>query len=146
MDASLNLGLRPPAPGRVPAPAYRDERDPPTGYRNGQGIHDYTVALADRITQALNQGNYPLVLGGDCSILLGAMLALKRKGPTGTYGLMFVDGHNDYCPPLHPEQFPAFAAAGLDLALVAGHGPEALTNSEGAGPYVREEHVALLGC
>jgi arginase len=170
LDAPSNLGLRPPAhgkipgvyrladalrqqgivarlgaydAGRVPAPSYQDARDPETGYRNGRGIHDYTIALADRLLAQLSQGAFPLVLGGDCSILLGAMLALKRLG---AFGLMFVDGHNDYCLPLHPEQFPAFAAAGLDLALVTGHGPEALTNIEGAAPYVRENHVALLGC
>jgi arginase len=36
--------------------------------------------LADAIGRVLDAGDFPLVLGGDCSILLGAMLALKRRG------------------------------------------------------------------
>ena len=51
------------------------------------------VALAERIGELLDAGERPLVLGGDCSILLGAMLALRRRG---RYGLAFVDGHLDF--------------------------------------------------
>jgi arginase len=103
---------------------------------------NYAISLADQVSQMLDQAAFPLLLGGDCSILLGPMLALKRRG---VYGLVFIDGHNDFCYPHDPARFPMLAAASLDLALVTGHGPDALTDIQSAKPYVREEHVAVLG-
>jgi putative oxidoreductase len=35
----------------------------------------------------LRQGKFPLVLGGDCSNIIGIMLALRRAG---RYGLFFI--------------------------------------------------------
>jgi len=80
------------------------------------------------------------VLGGDCSILLGTMLALKRHG---RYGLVFLDAHGDF---RHPDNAPEIeTAAGEDLAIVTGHGDARLINLEGLGPYVRHEDVHVVG-
>jgi arginase len=165
LDAPSNLGLRPPAPGRepgvsklaaalracgirerlgavdarrVPAPAYDPAPDPATRFRNGPGLRAYAIQLAAQTGTVLGQGYFPLVLGGDCSILLGNMLALHSRG---RYGLVFLDGHIDFA---YHRTSPALAAAGLDLALVTGHGPDRLTNIEDRKPYVREEDVAML--
>jgi arginase len=165
LDAPSNLGLRPPAPGRVPgvyrlastlrahgiiarlqaqdggqvpAPPYAPDPDPATHFRNGPAIGAYSLQLADRIAAIRQAGHFPLVLGGDCSILLGAMIGLKRLG---RYGLVFLDGHIDFA---YPTPAPALAAAGLDLALATGHGPLALTDLAGQRPYVRETDVAVL--
>ncbi|WP_408909700.1 hypothetical protein [Streptomyces luteolus] len=51
---------------------------------NAATIAAYTVKLADRIEGHLRAGDFPLVLGGDCSIQLGASLAMRR---IGRYGL-----------------------------------------------------------
>jgi arginase len=50
------------------------------------------------------------VIGGDCSVLLGNMLALRSRGK---YGLLFIDGHNDFQT---PEQSASKGVAG-GLAL-----------------------------
>ena len=119
LDAPSNLGLRPPVPGTVPgcyklAGALRDQRllerlsaieggvvVPPRydrgdwnegdGVFNAHAIADSTRRLADRLGGHLWAGEFPVVLGGDCSILLGSMLALRRMG---RYGLAFIDGHS----------------------------------------------------
>jgi arginase len=170
LDAPSNLGLRPPKPGAIPgvwglpaalrntglrealraedagtlpAPPYDPAPEPVTGFRNGEKIRAYSVALADRLRGLLRQGKFPVVLGGDCSILLGPSLALRQEG---RFGLVFMDGHDDFSPLRHPGKFAGlFAAAGRDLGLVTGHGPEALTNLRGLKPYVREEDVTLFG-
>lgn len=166
IDAPSNLGLRPPGPGREPgvrrlASALRGRgvvgrlgaRDggvvvaPPYSFawdgasvRNGAAIREFSVALAGRVGSAAGGGRFPLVLGGDCSILIGCMLALQR---VGRYGLVFIDGHLDF---RHPGNSPALAAAaGEDLALVTGRGTEDLTNIEGRRPLVRDEDVVALG-
>src|SRR5262249_18939482 len=75
--------------GRV-VPAHRSgERDPATLTLNAEAIASWSPQLADTIGHVLDRGEFPLILGGDCSILLGATLALKRRG---RFGLLFVDG------------------------------------------------------
>jgi arginase len=169
LDAPSNLGLRPPLEGHqpgvwrlpravraqgilarlgaqdggaVPRLSYSPESDAATGFRNGPRIAEYTGQLADKIGALLEEKTFPLVLGGDCSILLGSALALRRRG---RHGLCFIDGHNDFSYPRDPERRGNYTAAGLDLALATGHGPDALTNLEGLKPYFREEDVAALG-
>ncbi|MFI7573684.1 arginase family protein [Micromonospora sp. NPDC049497] len=173
LDAPSNLGLRPPTvtsvPGCVKAPgALRDHdllsrlrardagcltppRYDPGDWRPGDGvchapeIADYSVALAERIGAIIDRGEFPLVLGGDCSILLGSALAMHRLGEAvgGRIGLVFVDGHSDFRHPGNASYVGA--AAGEDLALVTGRGQADLAAIEGRRPYFRDIDVVVLG-
>lgn len=167
LDAPSNLGLRPPAEGIVPGcyklpwalrdrnllqrlqaadagavvpPQYCPEWKPGDGDRNARAIADYSLRLADRLETLLDRPNLALVLGGDCSVLIGNTLALKRRG---RYGVAFLDAHSDF---QHLGNTPAIgAAAGEDLAIVTGRGDERLTHLEQYGPYVREEDIHVVG-
>ncbi len=169
LDAPSNLGLRPPTatsvPGCYKAPgALRDHRlinrlkardagclTPPRydpgDWRPGDGVAHaadiarYSVQLADRIGGIVAAGEFPLVLGGDCSVLLGAAVMAGRLD--GRYGLVFVDGHSDFRHPGNASYVGA--AAGEDLALVTGRGQPDLTGIEGRRPYFRDIDVAVLG-
>ncbi|GHJ41420.1 arginase family protein [Streptomyces sp. TS71-3] len=168
VDAPSNLGLRPPAPGTVPgcyklAGALREQGlvrrlgaleggvvVPPRydrgDWREGDGVFNapalavYTRRLADRVEYHVRAGDLPVVLGGDCSIQLGAALALRR---TGRYGLASVDASADF---RHPGNSDGVGAAGgEELALSTGRGQRDLTDLEGLRPYLRDEDVRLLG-
>jgi arginase len=169
LDAPSNLGLSPPIPGSVPGvyklawalreagfvsrlhavdrgvvvpPRYRPDKDGPA-IRNQEAIAKYARQLAVRVTPLVRSGDLTVVLGGDCSILLGPMLALRRMG---RYGLVFVDGHSDFRHPGNAGTVgPVGAAAGEDLALVTGRGTPALTGIEGLAPYVRDEDTITIG-
>lgn len=173
LDAPTNLGLRPPTSTSVPgcgkAPgALRDHgllarlrardagcltpsRYDPGDWRPGDGvchaweIASYSVALADRIGAVMDSGEFPLVLGGDCSVLLGSALAMHRLGEAvgGPVGLVYVDGHSDFRHPGNASYVGA--AAGEGLALVTGRGQIDLTAIEGRRPYFRDIDVAVLG-
>ena len=173
LDAPSNLGLRPPTPTSVPgcakAPgALRDQgllprlraRDagcltaprydagdwrPGDGVCHAREIADYSVALADRLGAIIDRGEFPVVLGGDCSILLGSALAMHRLGEAvgGRIGLVFVDGHSDFRHPGNASYVGA--AAGEDLALVTGRGQADLAAIEGRRPYFRDIDVVVLG-
>jgi arginase len=106
---------------------------------NAAGLAEYAVRLADAVGAVLDAGRFPLVLGGDCSILLGNLLALRRRG---RHGLLFLDGHTDF---YQPSAEPAGEAASMELALATGRGPRPLTDLEGRGPLLRDEDVAVLG-
>lgn len=169
LDAPSNLGLRPPTatsvPGCYKAPgALRDHRlidrlkardagclTPPRydpgDWRPGDGVAHaadialYSTQLADRIGGMIAAGEFPLILGGDCSVLLGAAVMVGRLD--GRYGLVFVDGHSDFRHPGNASYVGA--AAGEDLALVTGRGQPDLTGIEGRRPYFRDVDVAVLG-
>ena len=173
LDAPSNLGLRPPTPGTVPgcakAPgALRDQgllarlrardagcltapRYDPGDWRPGDGvcqasqIATYSVRLADRIGTILDAGELPLVLGGDCSIRLGAGVAMSRRAEARgeRIGLVFVDGHSDFRHPGNAQYVGA--AAGEDLALVTGRGQVELAGIENRRPYLRDADVVVLG-
>lgn len=86
-----------------------------------------------------------MVLGGDCSILLGGALAMRRLGVDigGRLGLVFVDGHSDF---RHPGNAAYVGAAGgEELALVTGRGQAELAGIEGRRPYFRDSDVVVLG-
>lgn len=125
--------------GHVEPPQYSPNRDPETGTLNGRAIAQWSPQLADAIGRVLDRGEFPLILGGDCSILLGAMLALKRRG---RFGLLFIDGHADF---YQPEANPNGEAASMDLAFATGYGPALLANIERRGPLVRPEDTVAFG-
>ncbi|WP_137992343.1 arginase family protein [Streptomyces vilmorinianum] len=168
LDAPSNLGLRPPAPGTVPgcyklAGALRENRIvqrlgaleggvvvPPRydrgDWQEGDGVFNaaalatYTRTLADRIEQHVRAGDFLLVLGGDCSIQLGASLALRR---VGRYGLAAIDASPDFRHPGNSDRVGA--AGGEELALATGRGQRYLTDLEGLKPYLRDEDIRLFG-
>jgi arginase len=126
--------------GVVVPPRYRSEWQAGEGDRNADAIAVFSKELAKRIDQVQNLDLFPLVLGGDCSILIGNGLALKKKG---RFGLVYCDAHSDF---RHEGNAEAIGAAGGEsLAIVTGRGDARLINIEGKKPYFRDEDIALLG-
>jgi arginase len=113
---------------------------PGDGVFNAGGMASYTVKLADRLTKLFDQGQFVVLLGGECSNLLGPTLAMKRRG---RYGVVYLDGHSDFRT---VDNAPYVGAAGGEaLALITGRGQADLTNVEDLGPYTHDTDAALLG-
>jgi arginase len=125
--------------GRLPVPAKQSARDASTGVLNAKEIASWSPKLADAIEALLDAGEFPVVLGGDCTIVLGSMLALRRRG---RYGLLFIDGNADF---FQPEAEPHGEGASMDLAFVTGYGPPLVTDLEGRAPIVRPCDVVAFG-
>jgi len=124
---------------RLIPPAYNPQRDTKTNILNPDTIRDFSVKLADAVQRQQERERFALVLGGDCSIIIGCLLALRR---VGRYGLFFIDGHADF---YQPEASPTGEVADMDLAIVTGRGPETLTNIENLRPLVKDEDVVAFG-
>jgi len=166
IEAPSNLGLRESSPGVEPGvkffpsamdregfaqmanikekisvvpPSYSKQIDKESKVRNADKIIDYSKQLSKVIDERIQNKELPVIMGGDCSILIGAALSLKRNG---NYGLFFMDGHTDY---VLPEQSGTSGAAGMDLAIVTGNGHEKLTNIENLKPYIEEGNVFCFG-
>jgi len=79
--------------GRLRAPAFDERRDPVLGARNVRAAAALAIEQADWVGEILDSGGFPVVLGGDDSVLFGCLLALRRRGAAG---LVFLDAHTDY--------------------------------------------------
>ncbi len=166
LELPSNLGLKAPYPGKEPGvralpdflrknnfhallnpaktirlepPEYSMELDAESQIRNADKIAQYAEKQAKLLGSTIRNQEFPLVLGGDCSILVGNALALKE---TGKYALFFLDGHTDF---MLPSMSQTHGAAGMDLALVAGYGPMKLTNIHNRKPYFEEGNIWCVG-
>ena len=119
--------------------SYNPIRDVNTNILNPKAIRNFSVKLANAVQKQHEQEKFTLVLGGDCSILIGCLLALRR---VGRYGLFFIDGHADF---YQPEASLTGEVAEMDLAIVTGRGPDILTNIENLQPLVKDEDVVAFG-
>ncbi|KFF01454.1 arginase family protein [Chryseobacterium luteum] len=124
---------------RLEAPDYSMKPDQESGVLNAEAIIDYARKQADFISKNHQENTFSLMLGGDCSILIGTALALRKLG---NFGLFYLDGHTDFIPAHLSE---TTAAAGMDLAIITGMGHEKLTDIQGLKPYFREENIYCAG-
>lgn len=168
--APSNLGLRPPQPGSVPGTAKApealraagllarlgavdaglvlpgryvddDATRPAALLRNEAAILAFSGRLAAHLAPLLDAGAFPLVLGGDCSILLGAGLAARGRAGTG---LLHIDGHTDFRHPGNSDDCASLA--GEDLAAAVGLHRPSVADVDGGGPCFAPGRTAHLGC
>jgi len=123
----------------APSSPYNHSRDEETKLLNAEAIKEYSLKLAEVVKRQLHKNKFPIVIGGDCSILIGNLLALRRLG---RYGLFFIDGHSDF---YLPEESPTGEVADMDLAIVSGHGPEILSDLDHLEPLVKEQDIVVFG-
>jgi arginase len=126
--------------GDVVPPPYQDFERPPGKARNEAGVATYSRSLADRIAAGLAEDRFLVVIGGDCSVVLGCLLGAGRH--VGRIGLAYVDGHADFAS---PEESMTGSVASMGLALAVGRGDTLLARLAPTGPLVRGHDVALIG-
>jgi arginase len=121
--------------GQADAQIRDTRRDPATGVIGALDVRRAATDIAARVRNVRGAGEFPLVVGGDCTLLLGVFQAL----PAGC-GLWFVDGHSDF---YDGESSPTGEAADMDLAILTGHGPTGLLESDAR--LLDPAAVVLLG-
>jgi arginase family enzyme len=110
-------------------------RDPTTGVIGADEVRLASAAIGAAVREVITEDRRALVVGGDCTVLLGVFLGLPRG-----MRLWFLDGHPDF---LDGETSTTGEAADMDLAILTGHGPPGLLGS--AGTLVDPGSVVLLG-
>ncbi|WP_205962237.1 arginase family protein [Paracoccus siganidrum] len=123
---------------RLAVPPEGPTPDPETGILNARAFAAWSPKLADAVEAVPDAGQFPVVLGGDCTIVLGSMLACRRRG---RYGLFFTDGNADF---FQPEAEPDGEGASKDRAFVTGQGPSLVADIEGRGPLVHTEDAVAF--
>jgi arginase len=117
---------------------------PPSGERGPSGIlneeaFEHLVDSAHvRVHEARHRGRRPLLVGGDCPVLLGGLAALSTEP-----GLVMLDGHEDaWPPPLSETGEASDSELGIALGLFPENMPPPLDRW---GALLGPSNVALLG-
>lgn len=118
-----------------------DGRRPAGRVRNEDALVDHARRTAARLDDVVRGGRAPLVLGGDCSLVIAAGLMTMA---TPGRGLVHVDGHTDFRHPAVSEH--CASVAGEDLAAAIGLHWPAVSDIDGRGPYFAAERTAHVGC
>lgn len=108
--------------------------------RNQEQLVDHTRRLARRIEDVWSSSGVPVVIGGDCSVLLAAGLASARRE---RIGLVHVDGHTDFRHPGNSDE--CASVAGEDLAAAVGLHWPAIADLDGLAPYFEPTRAAHIG-
>ena len=138
-DAGLVEGLRAKDLGDVAEPLRPPERDARTGILAFESLVEGSEAIAKAVAETIEAGDRPLVLGGDCSFLIGAIAGARQAGLRP--GLLFVDVHADYWD---GESSPTGEAADMELAILHGQGPAELA-SMAPRPLADPARTVILG-
>ncbi len=101
--------------------------------------------LAARVEDISSKGDFPLVLGGDHSIVLGSLagLAATAKKENKKIGVLYVDAHGDFND---TNTSPTGNIHGECLAASAGIGLPELTNLYFEGQKVDPKNICFVGC
>lgn len=101
--------------------------------------------LAEEVDECASCGDFPLVLGGDHSVVLGSLAGMsavaKKEGKN--LGVLYVDAHGDFNT---PETSPTGNIHGECLAASCGLGLPELTNLYFDGVKVDPKNVCFVGC
>jgi arginase len=127
--------------GDIVLPAGTSERGP-TGFANETALTQMVTQVRTRVHDALRGGRFPLLVGGDCAVLFGAIPALADVGDRT--GLVFVDGHEDAYP---LRSAPGGEAASTELGVLLGrHTSDAVQQLLDLPPAaLPADRVAVLG-
>lgn len=95
--------------------------------------------LSDQVSQIVEKGDFPLILGGDQSISIGVQAGLARK--SSKRGIIWIDAHGDFNT---PETTPSGSIHGMALAAILGYGDSRLTQLGKIRPKAIEENSVLI--
>ncbi len=130
------------APVTIQPQEYVEAGDPHAKYL--APIRDACAALAGEVEAAAASGGFPLVLGGDHSIVLGTLAGMGAvaKANGQRLGVLYVDAHGDFNT---PETSPSGNIHGECLAASCGLGLPELVNLHNPGPKVDPKNVCFVG-
>ena len=119
---------------------FKEVGDPETGIKDFNLWIDLSNNLSIKLGTILDHEAFPLLLGGDCSMLVGIFSAFAQRNTE--VGLIFLDGHADFHS---PESSVSGDPADMELAILTGRGPEKITKIAGKYPFLKDEDVVVYG-
>lgn len=127
--------------GNVVVDAPPPARDPVSRITAPQALVEMIRRTRAAIGAILGANGVPVVIGGDCPVLIGCLAALRAAHVQP--GVLFIDGHEDAWP---PDSSPTGEAADMELGFLLGRTlhrlpPELVREI----PHVEPERIVALG-
>ncbi|MDU0204858.1 arginase [Paenibacillus sp. MAH-36] len=97
--------------------------------------------LAEQVSQTVERGEFPLIIGGDHSISIGTLAGLSTRHKN--LGVIWIDAHSDLNTAVTS---PSGNIHGMSLAVSLGIGHPLLTEMRGLQPKLKPENIVLIGC
>jgi len=145
-EVLLGLGFRVREFGTVHSPEPEEMDFGEARHRYRREIAQVTSRTAELVRQALEEGCFPLILGGDHSLSIGSVAGVSRfhRERSGAgIGVIWSDAHADMNL---PETSPSGNIHGMSLAILTGQGgPPEMSGLAGVVPAVDPRHVSILG-
>jgi arginase len=121
--------------GDLPAAPYRPA-EPADGLRDTDRVIEVARRVASEVAAIRADGRLPLVLGGDCTITLGALDGF------GEGGLVYFDGDADLNT---PERSDSAVADTMGMTHMLGGGSPRLARLGSRYPLLQPRQVVLFG-
>ena len=93
-----------------------------------------------QVDSAIREKNWPLVIGGDCTITIGVLSALNKHYPS--LGMIYIDGDVDMNT---PETTYSGVFDGMVLAHILGKGARELSHFGPRYPILDGRNITLFG-
>jgi arginase len=140
-DALEDLGHRVTDLGNagVPIPEMVDSDE---DVKHLAAVKSVCEEVSGRAAAILDEGLFPIFLGGDHSIALGTVSGVARSTSGERTGLIWADAHADFNT---EETSPSGNIHGMPLAALTGRGHPDLVAVGGQGASVRTEDVVIIG-
>lgn len=108
--------------------------------KNYDQVVDFNEKLAKSVDESVENGSFPLIIGGDHSLAIGSLAGIS--GHYENLGIIWYDAHGDLN---NSHTSPSGNIHGMPLAISCGVGDEKLVNLYKEGPKVKPENIVLIG-
>ncbi len=135
-----NLGYEVADQGNVHVPTPESHRVANPKLKYLPEIVKVTSEVAELVNQEIQNGRFPIILGGDHSISIGSLAGVAKAIPK--IGVIWFDAHGDMNT---EDTTPSGNIHGMPLAVSLGLGHPDLLQVAGFHPKVKAENVVLVG-
>lgn len=144
LQAALeSRGLRVEDRGNLPGPAnpWQAAVD---GYRHLAEVTQWAQTVHQAVLAELQHDHLPILLGGDHSLAIGSISAVARhcRNTQRKLRILWLDAHADFNTHVLT---PSGNVHGMPVAVLTGHGPDALTSLGGQVPAVKTRWFRQIG-
>ncbi len=125
--------------GNIAVPPMESSEEQNARLRYLKPIVEMANALADRVADTVARDHFPLTIGGDHSLSLGALRGATRRR---NLGVIWLDAHADFNT---HETTPSGNIHGMPLAALCGLGEARLVQVGNPGRYLNPRNVVVVG-
>jgi arginase len=137
------LGCRVQDLGNLNGP-HNPWQPPVDGYRHLAEVAEWNRAVHAAVFGELEQGHFPILLGGDHCLGIGSISAVARhcRERGKKLRILWLDAHADFNT---NTLTPSGNVHGMPVAVLCGHGPAELTEIGGTRPAISPHAVRQIG-